>query len=151
MDKKVEKAWNERIASVSIMSLMLLCCAWHTTGNATDHNTGNGKIVRLTKQDNARDIVVKAGSVIEIKLSASGGTGYEWTVTKTDNERLELLSEDVAVSSGAEIKVGAPVSYTWSFRALKSGIANLEIRLYRKWEGPAKSAEIFNLRIRIED
>lgn len=147
----MEKAWNERIVCISIMSLMLLCCDGRATGNAIVFDAGNGKIVRLTKQDNARDIVVKAGSVIEIKLSASGGTGYEWTVTKTDNERLELISKDIAVSSGSEMKVGAPVSYTWSFRALNSGIANIEMRLYRRWEGPAKAAEIFNLRIRIED
>jgi predicted secreted protein len=151
MDKNMEKAQNGRIILVIIMSLILSCCVGHTTGNSTNLPAGNRKIVKLIKQDNARDIVVKTGSVIEIQLKAAGGTGYEWNVTKIDNERLELISEDITGLSGSDMRVGTPVSNTWSFSALKRGVADLEIRLYRRWEGPAKSAETFNLRIRIED
>jgi predicted secreted protein len=107
--------------------------------------------MKLNKQDSGKTITVRPGTVIELELSAAGGTGYAWVVTRIDNNLLVPVSEEKSVPSSKEKRVGGPVHYNWSFRAMKKGVTDLEISLFRSWEGPARSAEIFRLGIRIDE
>jgi predicted secreted protein len=94
---------------------------------------------------------VRPGTVIELELSAAGGPGYSWVVTSLDRELLDLAAEKLIASSANEKKVGTPVLYNWSFRAIRKGTTDLEIRLFRSWEGPARSAGTFRLGVRIDE
>ncbi|MCX5919022.1 MAG: hypothetical protein NTX30_20385, partial [Deltaproteobacteria bacterium] len=48
--------------------------------------------VILQKQDNGKEINLKAGQVVQVQLAGVGGTGYWWYVQDLDARHLELLS-----------------------------------------------------------
>jgi len=107
--------------------------------------------MKLNKQDSGKTITVRPGTVIELELSAAGGTGYAWIVTRIDKNLLMPVTDETAVPSAKEKSIGGPVLYNWSFQAIKKGVTDLEISLFRSWEGPARSAGIFRLGVRIDE
>jgi predicted secreted protein len=145
-----KKASNSLLLLNVLLLLVLSGCLSHAD-TAAISGTGEKKVVKLNKQDNGKTITVRSGTVIELELSAAAGTGYAWVVTKLDKTLLDPISENLVTNAAGEKRVGAPVLYKWSFRALKAGVTDLELSLYRRWEGPARSAKTFGLGVRIKD
>lgn len=104
--------------------------------------------MKLSKQDNGREITIGVGNIIEIQLERSGGTGYEWYLDNSYNECLERVSESTEALSG-EGRVGAPVMRTWKLKAVKKGVTVVSLRLYRVWEGKEKAVDFFTIRVKI--
>jgi predicted secreted protein len=145
------KARHRLILLGGLLLLFLSGCIGNTAVTAADSRISDYKIMKLNKQDSGKTITVRPGTVIELELSAAGSTGYAWVITRIDKDLLVPVSEEKAVSSAKEKRVGGPVLYNWSFRAIKKGTTDLEISLFRSWEGPASSAEIFRLGIGIDE
>ena len=104
--------------------------------------------VILQKQDNGKEINLKAGQVVQIQLAGVGGTGYWWYVQSLDARHLELLSEKTRAPSDG--RVGGPVLGIWTFRAKEPGSTEIRMDYYRKWEGVEKAIEKFRVKITIE-
>jgi len=114
----------------------------------------NGKVVTgdnvviITKQDNGKEIRVKAGDTIRIELEAIGTAGYGWYTDKLDSTYLELLSEETRAIS-EKSKTGAPVTIIWRFNALKKGNTSISMDYYRKWEGIENAVDHFSIKVTI--
>ena len=104
--------------------------------------------VTLQKQDNGKEINLKAGQVVQVQLAGTGGTGYWWYVQNLDARLLELLSEKTKAASDG--RVGGPVLGLWTFQAKEPGSTEIKMDYYRKWEGIARAAERFQVKITIE-
>lgn len=104
--------------------------------------------VRLSGQDNGKEITVRVGDVIQIKLKRFGGTGYEWYLDKPYGEYFELIREDAKEISRKGF-VGTPVIRMWELKALKKGETKVILYLYRSWEGKEKAADRFELKVNI--
>jgi predicted secreted protein len=104
--------------------------------------------VILQKQDNGKEINLKAGQVVQVQLAGVGGTGYWWYVQDLDARYLELLSEKTKAESDG--RVGGPVLGLWTFQAKEPGTAEIKMDYYRKWEGVEKAIKKFRVKITID-
>jgi predicted secreted protein len=104
--------------------------------------------VKLNRGDNGKEITIKTGDVLEIKLERSGSTGYEWYLDETYKKYFELLREDTETRQSGSL-VGTPVVRTWKLRATKRGETDIRLFLYREWEGRDKAVETFRIKVRI--
>jgi predicted secreted protein len=104
--------------------------------------------VTLQKQDNGKEVKLKAGQVFQVRLEAMGGTGYWWYVQPPDARHVELLGEKTQAQ--AEGRVGGPVLGIWTFQAKGAGTAEIKMDYYRTWEGVEKAIEKFRVKITVE-
>ena len=130
-----------------IIFLLCVCCT--TTAHAACSKIGDAEKMKLTKNDNGRNISISIGSIIEIELSTPAGTGYEWSVANLDQQYLELIKEETIVTQTDRDKVGQPVVKKWYLRALRSGVTEVIMGLYRSWEGKDRPGDLFNIHIDI--
>jgi inhibitor of cysteine peptidase len=121
---------------------------WHPCTLPVSFSFAGGDVVRLTKQDNGKEITVKVGDVIQIELKRFGATGYEWYFDKPYGEYFQLIREDTKEIS-REGFVGTPVIRTWELKALKKGETEVILYLYRSWEGRDKAVDWFELKVNI--
>jgi predicted secreted protein len=109
---------------------------------------GKEQEVILQKQDNGKELKLKAGQIFQIRLEATGGTGYWWYVQPLDARYVESLGEKTQVQ--AKGRVGGPVLGIWTFQAKGAGTTEIRMDYYRKWEGVQKAIEKFRVKITIE-
>lgn len=121
---------------------------WHPSILAVSLALSEGDEVRLSEQDNGKEVTVKVGDVIQIELKRFGSTGYEWHFAKPYGEYFELIREDTKEIS-REGFVGTPVIRTWELKALKKGETEVILYLYRSWEGRDKAVDRFELKVNI--
>ena len=104
--------------------------------------------VVLRKQDSGKEITVKAGQVIQVRLEGVGGTGYRrYTQNPDARYSLPLSEETRTVSDG---RVGGPVLGLWTFRAKEKGPSEIKMDYYRGGEGSDRALDHFIVKIRIE-
>jgi predicted secreted protein len=107
-----------------------------------------GQTMIVTADDNGKEITVDKGTVFEVRLQQHSGTGYLWQIAGLDENHLKVLQSAETPLSQAPI-VGGPLLITWKIEALKAGETDLNMLLYRSWEGPGKAAERFQVRVHI--
>ena len=105
-------------------------------------------MIVLQKADSGREIQVRPGDIIQIELPGTGGTGYWWYVTRSDERYVELLAEETKIS--AEKKPGGPVQGVWRFKMREPGRTELVMKYYRVWEGPDKAVDEFSIILNIK-
>jgi predicted secreted protein len=107
------------------------------------------KAAVITRNDNGKEIDVSQGETVEVRLEQHGATGYLWQIVDLDQSHLKVLESTDTPLKGGEI-VGGPLLKTWKIQAVKAGQTDLKILLYRPWEGPAKAAESFQVKVLIK-
>ena len=91
------------------------------------------------------------GERLEIRLGASAGTGYSWTLAGPVPANMQMTSGDkagaVAPQEGAEPRPGGPTWTVFGMNAVAQGEASLRFVLVRPWENesrvpPAREVEV---------
>jgi predicted secreted protein len=106
------------------------------------------EMIRLTQNDNGKELTVPLGAVIQIELSAAGGTGYLWQFDDLDREHFELLKTETVKDEKPGL-IGAPTVMRWQVKTRQQGQADLKLYYFRPWEGKDKAADQFVIRVRI--
>ena len=83
---------------------------------------------------NSEMITGKVGSIFSIDLKGNPTTGYTWHYTIENGDLLQLVSETSMADSGL---IGAGSTFTWQFKAQKTGETRIVFKYYRSWEGEA--------------
>jgi len=104
--------------------------------------------ITVTKEQGGREIALKVGNILLIELPGKGGTGYSWLVEETFAPYLKLM--DQTTRQLKEGRLGGPVMQVWRFRAEQPGACEINMALYRPWEGVGKAVDHFRLKLRIE-
>ena len=102
----------------------------------------------LQRQDNEKEVKLKAGQVFQVRLEGMGGTGYWWYVQPPDTRHVELLAEKTRTQ--AEGRVGGSVLGIWTFQAKGLGPTEIKMDYYRTWEGVERAIEKFRVKITVE-
>lgn len=102
----------------------------------------------LQRQDNGKELKLKAGQGFQVQLEAMGGTGYWWHVQPTGARQVELLGEKTQAQT--EGRLGGPVLGIWIFQAKEPGTTEIKMDYYRTWEGVEKAIEKFRVKITVE-
>ncbi len=119
----------------------------HDDNQALPKKTG-GKILKLTINDNNREIQANVGETVELVLISQGGTGYEWHTEGLDENMLRI-KDNKATYEGDRNKVGGKMVNTWYIEVLKPGDTELRMSYYRVWEGKSKALKHFNVKLHI--
>jgi len=77
---------------------------------------------------------VKVGQEFNITLESNPSTGYGWQLAKQLNETILVLIGFEYKSSGSGLIVGAGGTEIWTFKAVKSGTAEISLKYVRPWE-----------------
>jgi predicted secreted protein len=110
-------------------------------------NSAGSKVI-ISKKDDGKEITVNVGNIIHIELEQYSGTGYTWVLEKSCEDFLELIGEDTKAISRPGF-VGTPVQKIWKLKAVKGGETEINLYLYRPWEGKDKAVDKFKVRIKI--
>jgi predicted secreted protein len=109
---------------------------------------GNDATV-LQGKDNGKEIQVKAGSMIRLSLEERGGTGYAWEFDQLDEQHFEVIKVETRPLVEKN-RVGGPILKTWLLKAKNPGETRLSLDYFRSWEGRAKAAEHYLVKVRIQ-
>jgi predicted secreted protein len=102
----------------------------------------------LQAQDSGREIQVKAGATVELSLLEQAGTGYQWEFDRLDEKHFKVVKTETRPLS-AKPRIGGPVLQTWRLIATTPGESQLSLDYFRPWEGRAKAAKHFQVKVRI--
>jgi predicted secreted protein len=95
-------------------------------------------------EDDGREVSLRRGDTLVVRLGARLGTGYGWRVVRDGGRRLRPLGE--AIEPGGEGEGGVEFQ-VFRFKALSRGAAAVVLHYKRPWEkGHAKT---FTLRVRV--
>lgn len=147
MDRQrcVPRKW---IFWTAILVCSTVCDLLSFTPHPGEAQTVKNSVIKLTREDSGREISLKMGEVFEVALSSPGAAGYLWYFDRLDPEYLEVTGEESSAASGERL-MGAPLTMRWRLRAKKEGQTEMEMSLYRPWEGKGKAIDIFKAKIRI--
>jgi len=89
--------------------------------------------VLLGPEDRGSSVDVREGDAIVVELPENPTTGYRWAVHRIDPDILSLEASDFISPPGAAM--GASGQRSLLFRVTGHGRADVELRLWRDWEG----------------
>jgi predicted secreted protein len=133
-------AHGARIAAVFALIASLFFGVFHSYSAET---------VKVNQDLNGREIKVRVGGTIEIKLPQLGAAGYSWEIQDLDTEHFKLVSVKTEDQKNSGDVVGAPVMKVWSVTTIKDGQSSLTFLHYRPWEGEKNATDRFVLNVRI--
>ncbi|MBA2864175.1 beta-propeller domain-containing protein [Methanococcus maripaludis] len=93
---------------------------------------------------------VAIGENISIKLDENPTTGYTWNYSISDDDKIELLSDEYIEDETDDGIVGAGGVHEWTFNATESGEVELTFDYYRSWEGVEGSINTIIYKITVE-
>lgn len=96
----------------------------------------------FTLKDSDKSVVLAVGDSFAIKLPASAGTGYEWTLT--DGDQRVVAPQHPSTTDVVDPRPGGQTEQVFSFIAKSTGTFRLQIALRRPWEDspPARTFAI---------
>jgi inhibitor of cysteine peptidase len=106
----------------------------------------------VTGADKGRDIQIKLGDTLEVRLASNPSTGYSWAVHPKSTALLKLNGQTNADPNDPSTPpvVGRPIVQVFTFQPKRAGDGILLLRYARPWEKPALGEEQFTLHVVIE-
>lgn len=113
------------------------------TAQAGAPTVSPSKTTILTEADKGRNIRLKRGEVLEIRLRAQFGTGYRWELTRPPEPRLIFTGQSVVNAppgneSGNETQI-------FRFEARSAGKFTLRLDHVRPWEKDVEPTRTFSI------
>ena len=141
------------------VSALLLMAACSSAG--TQRSAGGMLVLEVPSEqaqgEKPREVsgCMKVGERLEVRLGASAGTGYVWTLAGPVPANMQMTTADpagrVAPVSGGERVVGGATMTTFGMTAVAQGEGNLRFVLVRPWEKgeAAKPARIVEVSVEV--
>ncbi len=101
----------------------------------------------MTQAHNGQSAHLKAGDVLTVKLPESPTTGYRWAVDRLDGSVLKQAGSDYQAGAGSGLGGGGTRSF-W-FVPSQAGIAQVELKLWREWEGDRSVTQRYRLQVHV--
>ncbi|WP_036218567.1 protease inhibitor I42 family protein [Calidithermus chliarophilus] len=101
----------------------------------------------LTDADHDREVELRPGEELELRLKENPTTGYRWSLEAPDPALLQLLEDDFALDRGGAI--GAGGERIFRFRAQAPGQLTLKLRHWQAWSGESSVDRHFRLHLRV--
>jgi inhibitor of cysteine peptidase len=116
---------------------------------AASASTLADKLIDVSDPDDGGSVQMSPGDTLRVRLHATPGTGYSWTVGKVDAAALAESAPRKFVPPPQQIP-GAEGHDVFEFRAARSGRTSLELRYLRPWEKNTPPARIFHINVNVE-
>jgi predicted secreted protein len=106
-------------------------------------------VMIVTLSDDGRDVILKTGRSLIVRLEAIPGTGYGWQIVRNGEPQLQLEGAP-RFEPRSNVEAGGVEDEVFRFRAQATGVAELECVYRRPWEKQGPGAKRFTIRIVIE-
>jgi len=103
----------------------------------------------LNRAHDGRIVEVKFGDRVTVRLPETPATGFRWALDEAGSNVLQLETERNELASGTG--VGGGGHRVFVFRSSKAGDAELRLKLWRDWEGPASVTDRFHVTVRVRN
>jgi len=106
----------------------------------------------ITEQNNNEEVRLRVGDELIVKLDFQPGTGYDWIKSGDDEGVLRQFTPDVKevdkkesdIEESAKRDLGGVEPREFYFRAVSSGIQEIELEYRRPWEKSETSTKFFS-------
>ncbi len=102
-------------------------------------------MITLTQADRGKAVTLQPGQTLVMDLPENPTTGFRWAIARNDDATLALRDSNYAPAAGAGIGGGGRRTFT--FVAQQPGSVNLQLKLWREWEGDSSVTERFEATI----
>jgi inhibitor of cysteine peptidase len=106
--------------------------------------------VKVVTDRTGRDVSLKMGGVLEVRLDANHTTGYSWVAAPVANPVLTRQGAAKYVENASGGKAGVGGVEIWRFKAMKAGTQQLRFEYRRPWEKSAPAAKSVTFSITVE-
>ena len=96
----------------------------------------------LGEEHNGKELAVRVGDTVMLRLPENSGGGYRWTLTPVSHEHLETMEHHFEAPGAGVGGVGASV---WTFKAKRPGHAGLALKKVRPWNADDPAARRFEV------
>jgi inhibitor of cysteine peptidase len=101
--------------------------------------------VLLGPRDRGSSVEAREGDAIVVELPENPTTGYRWAVHRIDSGVLALEASDFRSPPGTAM--GASGQRSLLFRVTGEGRANVELKLWRDWEGEDSAIDRYSFSV----
>lgn len=101
--------------------------------------------VQLTMDDSGSELQLTPGDTVKVSLDQIASTGYRWSL-EPDHDSILALQDEATRSSSS---IGSKGTVDWVFRAEKPGTTELQLKLWREWEGDKSVIERFKTTVNV--
>lgn len=102
---------------------------------------------RIETNDTVTQVELTVGQVHEVELTASAGTGYEWTLVSSDPVVTVSKPRTESLDPG---RVGGPVVWRFEITGAQPGPGRVKFALVRPWETDATPAQTAVITVRVD-
>lgn len=102
----------------------------------------------VTSADKGRQVYLRIGDTMELRLPSNPSTGYMWYVQQKSTPLLKMAHQ--SQTEPTKPGVGRPVFQVFKFELKRRGEGVLLMHYVRSWEPPTPDDEQFDLRVTIE-
>jgi inhibitor of cysteine peptidase len=120
------------------------------TTTASDKKHGAVPQMIVESKDNGRQITLKPGAFLLVRLEANPSTGYSWTVIG-DPAPLSFVSSKNETAQQNQQRPGAPGMQVLRFKASSAGTVDLKIGYRRPWEKEVAPAKTFQIHVTVAE
>jgi inhibitor of cysteine peptidase len=125
-----------------------LLSGWGLSGQAACHAEENTmSVITLTEADQGKTVTVRPGQSVVVQLAENPTTGFRWALAQGNEEIVTLRDSNYVMAPGAGIGGGGQRTFT--FEARKPGSVQLQLKLWREWEGEPSVLQRFNVTIEV--
>lgn len=103
----------------------------------------------ITQADQGKTFRVRSGSVIVLNLAENPSTGYTWEIEKIDPYAIKLQNSTFS-SSPTDGLVGVGGKRIFTFKTKARGVARLQLKEWRSWEGDRSIVQRFDVTLQIK-
>jgi len=137
------------VSPVFLCAALVWLCGCDPTGRHQHNEVQSVGITttEVTLGDKGRDLAIKSGDRLVIKLEETPATGYRWTLGADVPPILRFIGSRYMAPTGAQL--GKPGLSEWTFEAESSGEGQLYLKRSRPWDGSRASSIDFEISIHV--
>lgn len=125
-----------------------LLSGWGLSGQAACHAEENTmSAITLTEADQGKTVTLRPGQSLVVQLAENPTTGFRWVLAQGNEEIVALRDSNYVMAAGAGIGGGGQRTFT--FEASKPGSVQLQLKLWREWEGESSVLQRFSVTLEV--
>lgn len=117
------------------------------TGWESRVSESQSPMLTLTQADNGKSIVMQVNDFLVVSLDENATNGFQWTVDSDGSPLVELQASEYIRAT--ELGVGRGGQRVLTFKAEHTGTTELQLKLWREWEGESSIVKRFTITLQI--
>lgn len=111
--------------------------------------SGQDTMLTLTRADNGKSITMQVNDLLVVSLDENPTTGFQWALDGGEGDLVGLQASEYIPANGS--RVGGGGRRILTFKAQQAGMGQLQLKLWREWEGEPSIVERFTVTLQVRE